>query len=93
MITAENIQACTGCLICEMVCSFHHTGNYSRSQSSIRVEKPICSGPKEPRITISYKKGQWSPRCDLCKGEDQPLCVRFCPENILKFERRNAWEE
>ena len=90
MIILENQQACTGCLICEMVCSFHHIRNYSRSQSSIKVDKPIFNRAKELRIAISYEKEEWSPVCDLCDGEDFPLCIRFCPENIFKFGRRNV---
>jgi Fe-S-cluster-containing hydrogenase component 2 len=90
MIIVENLLACTGCLICEMVCSFHHICSYSRSQSSIKVDKSIFNKVKESRITISYKKERWDPVCDLCDGEEFPLCIRFCPENVFKFERRNA---
>jgi hypothetical protein len=70
--------------------SFHHIRSYSRSQSSIKVDKPIFNRAKELRIAISYEKEEWSPVCDLCDGEDFPLCIRFCPENIFKFGRRNV---
>ena len=38
MIIVENPEACTGCLICEMVCSFHHVRKFSRSQTVLYGE-------------------------------------------------------
>jgi Fe-S-cluster-containing hydrogenase component 2 len=86
MIVVENPDACTGCLLCEMACSFHHTGKYSRHGSSIRVNKSISSPEKGPQVTVSYGKETWNPVCNLCTGEDSPLCIRFCPENVLALE-------
>lgn len=34
-------------------------------------------------INIVYKK-QGRPGCDFCKGEKSPLCILFCPENVLQ---------
>jgi len=88
MIIVKHPKACTGCLICEMACSFHHVRKYSRSHSSIRVKKSIFHPEKEPEITISYEKEGWGPICDHCDKEDSPLCTRFCPEGVLRIERR-----
>ncbi|MBW2340335.1 MAG: hypothetical protein JRF50_08310 [Deltaproteobacteria bacterium] len=87
MIVIASPDACTGCLICEMVCSFHHIGKYSISQSSIKVNKSILNREKGPKITIFYEKDKWSPVCDMCNLEDSPLCMRFCPENVFKLEK------
>lgn len=87
MIIAEKPEACTGCLICEMACSFHHTRQYSRSQSSIRVNKSMFEPEKKPQITIFYEKEKSNRVCDLCRGEDSPLCIRMCPESVLVLER------
>jgi Fe-S-cluster-containing hydrogenase component 2 len=86
MIFVKNIEYCTGCLICEMVCSFHHTRKYSRRHSSIRVNKSIFDRARGPGITIAYGQEKEGPVCDLCKGEDSPLCVRHCPEDVLGVE-------
>jgi len=86
MIIIENPDACTECLICEMVCSFHHIRKYSLSRSSIKVNKSILNRENGPKITIFYDKDKWSPVCDICNLEDSPLCIRFCPENVLKLK-------
>jgi Fe-S-cluster-containing hydrogenase component 2 len=86
MIIVKNPENCTGCLICEMVCSFHHTGKYSRRHSSIRVSKSILDPAKGPEITIAYEEEKRKPVCDLCRGEGAPLCARHCPEDVLGVE-------
>ncbi len=89
MIKVRKPEACVGCLICEMACSFHHTRTFSRSRSSITVNKDISLAKKGAQIAISYKKGDDSPVCDLCEEEDSQLCIKFCPQSIFKRERRN----
>ena len=88
MIIVKNPNACTGCLICEMACSFHHIRKYSRRHSSIRVKKSIFHPEQGPQITISYEKEGRDSICDHCDKEDSPLCIRFCPESVLKIEGR-----
>ncbi len=92
MILVDNKQACTGCLICELACSFHHIRNYSHSHSSIRVNKDIFAEKKEAQIYISYDKQKWDPVCDLCDGEESPFCIRFCPENVFKLQNPDEIE-
>ena len=87
MIIVKNPKNCTRCLICELVCSFHHIRKYSRSQSSIKVNKSIFDQEKEPQISISYIEESGNRPCDLCNNEEAPLCIRFCPENVLGSER------
>lgn len=90
MIMVENLEACTGCLICEMACSFHHIHKYSRSHSSIKVNKSIFNPKKGAQITIFYDKAKWNFVCDLCSNEESPLCIHFCPENVFRLERSHA---
>ncbi len=87
MIKVANPKLCTGCLICEMACSFHHTKRFSRSQSSIRVRKSIFNQEEGVKITIYHKKIEGSLVCDFCREEDSPRCVQLCPENVLEMER------
>jgi benzoyl-CoA reductase subunit BamC len=32
-------------------------------------------------------------RCDMCEGEDEPLCVKWCLNDVLVFEKREEWVE
>lgn len=88
MIKVENPEACTGCLICEMICSFHHIRKFSRSHSSIKVNKSIFNLDRRAQITIYNSEEDPNRACDLCNTEDSPLCVRYCPEDVLKSEVR-----
>jgi Fe-S-cluster-containing hydrogenase component 2 len=88
MIIVDKPEACTGCLICEMACSFHHTRTYSRSQSSIKVNKSIVEPKRGPSIVICLENERRIPVCDMCKKEAFPLCIQYCPENVFKLKRR-----
>ena len=64
-----NPEACTGCRMCEMICSLIH------GQNGIN--------PRRSRIKITEKKekGIFLPQvCQLCK---EPECMRACPESAL----------
>jgi len=87
MIVANNQKVCTGCLICELACSFHHRREYSRVHSSIKVKKTLFDPEKGAEIAICSKNDGSAYVCDSCKGEDSPLCIRFCPENVFKLNR------
>ena len=88
MIVVKNAEACTGCQICEMACSIHHTGKFSRNQSSIKVRKSIFEQGEGPQITIFYEKTKGNIACDLCNDEESPLCIQFCPENVFRLEKQ-----
>ena len=32
-------------------------------------------------------------RCDMCEGEEEPLCVKWCLTNVLVYEEREVWVE
>ena len=32
-------------------------------------------------------------RCDLCEGEDEPWCVKWCLTDVLVYEEREEWVE
>ena len=86
MVVVSAPTACTRCLICEMACSFHHIGEFSRCSSSIKIDTSLSEIERVPRITISFETGGTNPTCDLCEREEIPFCVRFCPEKVLKRE-------
>jgi benzoyl-CoA reductase subunit BamC len=32
-------------------------------------------------------------RCDMCEGEEEPWCVKWCLTDVLVFEEREEWVE
>jgi len=60
-------EACCGCRICELVCSFHHKGVFSPDLSSIKVSR----NNRTAEVGLSIDS-----TCDLCKGHS--LCVEYC---------------
>ena len=73
-----NIKACHGCRTCELVCSFHHEGIFSSELGSIRVYRENKNGNVKWFIDST---------CDFCKGEDEPLCVKYCLFNALRTSK------
>jgi Fe-S-cluster-containing hydrogenase component 2 len=71
----RNAALCYGCKICQLVCSFHHTGSFWPERSSIQVFR----NPQTGIVRWSIDK-----TCDQCGCEEQPLCVRFCSYEALK---------
>lgn len=86
MIIINHPEACTGCLICELACSFHHTSAFSRSHSSIQISKSIFDPKQGTSITIYETEQGTHPPCDFCEDEVPPLCVRLCPEEVFSLE-------
>jgi carbon-monoxide dehydrogenase iron sulfur subunit len=70
-------EKCTGCCICELACSFHHTKAFSSNDASIR----ICFN-SEGSLDINLLS-----TCDLCVKEKVPLCMEFCPSRAIKLIR------
>ena len=62
---------CKGCRICEVICSFHHSGRkfFSPNISSTTVLRNGDTG----QIKIDLNN-----TCDLCEGEETVLCVKYC---------------
>ena len=77
-------EKCTGCRVCEVVCAFHHKKVFSRKISSVRVKRIERRGEFEIIIYSVNKDGHLA--CDLCRGEKEPLCVRFCSTKALTIE-------
>lgn len=68
-------EACYGCRMCELICSFHHTGAFAPEASSIKIFNRFRTGEISQSIDST---------CDSCQGETQPLCVKYCVYGALK---------
>lgn len=67
-------EKCTGCRVCEIICSFHHYKEFNPLKSRIRIIKDERRGLDVPII------------CMNCI--DAP-CINICPANAIKRESEN----
>ena len=67
---------CGGCRTCEIACSYHHKKVFSRSLSSMEVKERL----EVPGFEVSFYLASTNNHlaCDGCKGEDEPLCLKYC---------------
>lgn len=61
-------EQCTGCRICEVVCSFFHEGVCNPEKSRITIVS------QEPAIDVPV----------ICRQCDNPPCIRDCPTDAIK---------
>ena len=73
-----SVAACTGCRICELVCSFHQERVFSPELSSIRILRNNRTAAIELSIDST---------CDLCVEENVPQCIKYCVYGALKGGR------
>ena len=66
-----DIEKCTGCQMCAIVCSAHHTGKFNPSESRINV---LDLFPEPGEVKLSY--------CTHC---DEHPCVEACPAEAIKL--------
>ena len=72
------MPSCGGCSTCEMVCSFHHTGEYRPILSSIKI---LDSEEKAGfHVMLIKEDGPGGLACDGCLGLDEPMCLQYCRE-------------
>jgi Fe-S-cluster-containing hydrogenase component 2 len=64
-------EKCTGCRVCELVCSFARSGEYNPERSCIRVLRNIELDVSIPVIEAT---------CDFC-GK----CTQWCFQEAIRF--------
>lgn len=67
---------CSGCKVCELVCSFIHTEKYN---------------PKRARI-LCVDKGHGVYVPNVCRQCAEPLCARNCPTEAIRVGERKIIE-
>lgn len=67
---------CYGCKTCELICSFHRTGEFKPSASSISIIRDHVNGIWEWILNDT---------CDMCKNEREILCIKFCKYEAIKI--------
>ena len=69
MLKLQN-RLCTGCRICEMICSLTHEGEIAPRRSRIKV---LSDWPKEETIQV----------CVACRPKK---CIEACPQEALHWK-------
>jgi len=75
---AIDLEKCTGCRICELVCAYHLYKNFDTRFSAIQINFDLF------RIPIHY---QIKNQCDLCQELAIPMCMSFCVSECLHLLR------
>lgn len=70
-----NEELCTGCRICQMICSWANEGGFELTRSHITVE---ISDEKEAHFSVRFEKN-----CRNCG-----LCATYCTSKALVKEKR-----
>lgn len=73
---------CTGCMACELACSFHHLTSYAPARSSIEVIRNEKTG--EAKITVYSSNQNDHIACDSCKNEKEKMCVKYCVRRVIE---------
>lgn len=74
-VLMANVDQCTGCKICELVCSMNREGEYRPSQSYIRILRNKDLDVNLPALAL---------QC-LQRFPDCTKCAEFCPTKCLEF--------
>jgi anaerobic carbon-monoxide dehydrogenase iron sulfur subunit len=70
-----DFKKCTGCKVCELVCSFHHYNFFSTSFSRLHIFNDIFNG---------HNKAHY---CLQCKT---PQCYIACPINAIYIDEKTG---
>ena len=75
----HDADVCTGCGICEIICSMVHDGVFSREQARLKVHR-------------NYYRGHWDGSgeydMDLCLQCPWPACVYACPVEAIVIDEK-----
>ncbi len=71
-----DVNRCTGCRYCEVVCGFHFTGKSDPASAAITINRDTITG------AISW---QVTKKCNLCAELKLPICIDFCSFNAINL--------
>lgn len=79
-----DMPTCGACRTCEIACSFHHTGEFIPSLSSIKIHEKDSGGGYT--IVLLEEDSDLGKACDGCVELKEPLCMEVCKEKELLEE-------
>ena len=68
-------DVCTGCRSCEIACSYHHNGVFSRKGTSITINRMESEGKFDIVLWQDEENGHVP--CDGCG-----FCLKYCPVSV-----------
>jgi Fe-S-cluster-containing hydrogenase component 2 len=74
-ILVIDVEKCTGCRLCETVCSLDHEG---------------VVAPKETRISVIKKEETGADIPVVCQQCERPLCMEVCPSLAISRDERTG---
>lgn len=83
-----DMPACGACGTCEIACSYHHTGQFNPSLSSIKIHEKQSGGGYIAELL--EQTGAFGQACDGCVDEKEPRCMEVWREKdfLEKMIRR-----
>ncbi len=82
---------CAACRICELGCSYHHTGAFAPRRASIRIHKLAAEAAVQAQVFRVTADGRLA--CDGCPDRNVPICAEWCPTgaiSVLQGEETRA---
>jgi len=74
LMIGVNDYQCRACNMCVLMCSFHHAKVFSLELSSIKVSINNTTGDVKWKVDST---------CDLCKSEEDYMCIKYCSYSCL----------
>jgi len=68
---------CTACRSCEVACHYHHTRRFGAGRNSVHISYHGDTSDLE----IAFDES-----CDVCLGEERPLCAEFCVPGAIRVQ-------
>tara|TARA_B100001964_G_scaffold74151_1_gene84175 strand:+ start:4958 stop:5293 length:336 start_codon:yes stop_codon:yes gene_type:complete len=93
LCTDRNEQECVA--ICPVDALYMAENGNGRGQV-VKFDHDLCTTciacvPACPEDAVAFDEvNEFFNICDMCDGEPEPLCVRWCPENVLWVAEESA---
>lgn len=69
-------EICTGCRMCELICSLYKEGQIDPASARIHIERHILEGLTIPRVCLNCK---------------DPPCIKACHRKALQKDPATGW--
>jgi len=76
-------EACIGCKACELACPFGAIEMGTVYKEGKPVVQSVQKEFNEDGLEQKEKKVAY--KCDLCKDQNEPACVKACPKDALRL--------